>query len=160
MAEEQGLDSLEQGEKAVVLRVKGGGHIRKRLMDMGMTPGSVVEMVRRAPLGDPIVFKLKGYLLTMRKTEAELVIVRPEEAPMLQQLSLFTAPGGTNLRVTAINAGRGLARRLAEMGLTENTIVNVTGHEGRGKMAVRVTGSVILLSRGMAMKVMVKEILN
>jgi len=160
MAEEQGLDSLEQGEKAMVLRVTGGGHIRKRLMDMGMTPGSVVEMVRCAPLGDPIVFKLKGYLLTMRKTEAKRVIVRPEEVPMDRQLSLFTAPGGTNLRVIAVNAGRGLARRLADMGLTENVIVSVIGHEGQGKVAVKVTDSVIFLSRGMAMKVMVKEISN
>ena len=160
MAEEQGLDILEPGQKAVVLRVIGRGHIRKRLMDMGMTPGSVVEMVRRAPLGDPVVFKLKGYLLSMRKSEAGHVIVRPGEDATSPPFSLFTAPVGMMLRVTAIDAGLGLVRRLAEMGITENVIVNVTGHEGRGKVSVRINDSVILLTRGMAMKVMVDELVK
>jgi ferrous iron transport protein A len=46
-----------------------------RLLEMGMTPGAEVEFVGRAPLGDPLEFALRGYYLSIRKAEAELVTV-------------------------------------------------------------------------------------
>ena len=69
------LAELSRGQKAKVERIKGRGEINKRLVDMGLTPGSVVEMGRVAPLGDPIEIKVKGYHLSLRKEEAEKVTV-------------------------------------------------------------------------------------
>jgi len=51
--------------------VHGRNEIKKRIIEMGMTPGSVVELERIAPLGDPINVKVKGYHLSLRKDEAE-----------------------------------------------------------------------------------------
>ena len=70
------LGELSPGQKAHVERIKGRGEINKRLVDMGLMPGSVIEMGRIAPLGDPIEIKVKGYHLSLRKEEADKVTVR------------------------------------------------------------------------------------
>ena len=69
------LAELSPGQKAKVERIKGRSEINKRLVDMGLTPGSVIEMGRIAPLGDPIEIKVRGYPLSLRKEEAEKVTV-------------------------------------------------------------------------------------
>ncbi len=67
------LDNFELGERGIVKSVSGEGKIKRRLFDMGITPGVEVYMRKRAPLGDPIEITLRGYELTLRKTEAALV---------------------------------------------------------------------------------------
>ncbi len=69
------LKELSPGQKGRVTQIRGRGGVYKRLLDMGMTPGSLVEMRRVAPLGDPIEIKVKGYHLTLRKEEAEKIAV-------------------------------------------------------------------------------------
>ena len=65
------LKDLKPGQKGVVLNLGIKGPVRKRLMDMGITPGVDVEVVNVAPLGDPIEVNLRGYELSLRKDEAE-----------------------------------------------------------------------------------------
>ena len=67
------LSELSVGEKGTVLKVNGEGAIRRRLFDMGVTPGADVYFRKKAPLGDPIEISLRGYELTLRKAEAALV---------------------------------------------------------------------------------------
>ncbi len=69
------LDLIEPEFSVKVLKVTGRKSSRKRILDMGLTPGTLVDVIRRAPLGDPVEFKLKGYNLTLRKKEAETVLV-------------------------------------------------------------------------------------
>ena len=69
------LAKLKKGQKATIARIGGSGGVRRRLMDMGATTGTVIEVERVAPLGDPIEVKLKGYHLTLRKEEAERIEV-------------------------------------------------------------------------------------
>jgi DtxR family Mn-dependent transcriptional regulator len=64
------LDRLRPGEKATVVKVGGEGAIRRRMADMGMVRGTPVEIIKVAPLGDPIEVKVKGYNLSLRKDEA------------------------------------------------------------------------------------------
>lgn len=61
-------------------RVEGEGKIRRRLFDMGVTPGANVLIKKQAPLGDPIEITLRGYELSLRKTEAKNVFVEIEES--------------------------------------------------------------------------------
>ena len=70
------LDELPQGRAAVIESVLATGWIGERLLEMGMTPGAVVEVVRRAPFGDPLQVRLRGYLLALRRAQAALVRVR------------------------------------------------------------------------------------
>ena len=73
------LSDLKAGEKGVVSRVVGDRATRRRLLDMGLTRGTEVVVVRKAPLGDPIELLLKGYNLSLRKNECENVYVLVEE---------------------------------------------------------------------------------
>jgi len=65
------LSELKRGEKGKIVKIGGGGGLRRRLLDMGLVSGSEVKMERVAPLGDPIEIKVKGYNLSLRKEEAD-----------------------------------------------------------------------------------------
>lgn len=67
------LSDLSIGERGKVTAVRGEGAIRRRLFDMGITPGAEVYLRKKAPLGDPIEISLRGYELTLRKSEAAQV---------------------------------------------------------------------------------------
>jgi len=70
------LGSLKPGAKAAIVKIQGTGGIRRRLLDMGVTAGTLVEVERVAPMGDPIELKIKGYHLTLRKEEANRIQVK------------------------------------------------------------------------------------
>ena len=71
------LSSLAPGPQATVLRIDIPVAQRVRLMEMGMLPGTVVDVVRFAPLGDPLEIRLRGYHLSLRKRDAEQIWVQP-----------------------------------------------------------------------------------
>lgn len=73
------LDEFEIGNKGRIVNVLGEGRIRRRLFDMGITPGTDVLLRKKAPLGDPIEITLRGYELTLRKSEASFVVCEVEE---------------------------------------------------------------------------------
>ena len=70
---EKKLSAFDVGQKGIIRFVAGDGKIRRRLFDMGVTPGTEVYLRKKAPLGDPIEITLRGYELTLRKTEADVV---------------------------------------------------------------------------------------
>lgn len=73
------LDQLAVGESATVVSIHGQGAVKRRLMDMGLTRGVTLHLRKAAPLGDPIEITLRGYELSLRKSEAQLVLVAKEE---------------------------------------------------------------------------------
>jgi len=73
------LAGLTPGATAVVTEIKVPAESRGRLLEMGLLVGTPVELVRFAPLGDPIEIKVRGYHLTLRKHEAENILVRLRE---------------------------------------------------------------------------------
>ncbi len=73
------LDEFKIGETGLIKKVEGEGRLRRRLFDMGVTPGATVYLRKKAPLGDPLEITIRGYELTLRKTEAQLVVLEVEE---------------------------------------------------------------------------------
>lgn len=73
------LSEFAIGQSGVIKGVSGEGRIRRRLFDMGVTPGAEVYLRKRAPLGDPVEITIRDYELTLRKGEAELVIMEVKE---------------------------------------------------------------------------------
>ena len=73
------LDLFKIGETGRIVQVTGEGRLRRRLFDMGVTPGATVYLRKKAPLGDPLEVTIRGYELTLRKSEAELVVLELEE---------------------------------------------------------------------------------
>jgi len=69
------LADLAIGECALVRRVAGADEIGVRLLEMGLTPGVKVKLLGKAPFGDPLEFEVRGYRLSVRKSEAERVDV-------------------------------------------------------------------------------------
>lgn len=69
------LVEFKVGETGLIKKVEGEGRLRRRLFDMGVTPGTTVYLRKIAPLGDPLEITIRGYELTLRKSEAELVIL-------------------------------------------------------------------------------------
>lgn len=73
------LGDLEPGQHGLISRLSCRGRLRRRLMDMGVVAGTPVEVVRVAPLGDPVELKVKGFHLSLRKSEAGDIWVEVSE---------------------------------------------------------------------------------
>lgn len=69
------LNSLQPGEKAVISSLGADSETSGRLMELGLLPGTAVEMIRFAPLGDPIEIMIRGYHLSLRREEASNILV-------------------------------------------------------------------------------------
>lgn len=70
------IDQLQPGDNARIISYDGGGPAyRKKLMAMGLTPGTQVKLHKVAPLGDPVVLNVRGSQLTLRKNEAQILIM-------------------------------------------------------------------------------------
>lgn len=67
------LRDLRPGEEGVVVTLGEKGPMRRRIMDMGVTPGVAIRVVKVAPFGDPIEVNLRGYELSLRKDEAQRI---------------------------------------------------------------------------------------
>ncbi len=77
-----GLDTLVPGEKGTVADFASPVfEVRQRLMEMGLTKGTAVEVIRLAPLGDPIEISVRGYRLSLRRKEAAAIMITKEESP-------------------------------------------------------------------------------
>ncbi|MGD6934546.1 MAG: FeoA family protein [Candidatus Bathyarchaeia archaeon] len=72
------LSELKPGKKATITQIQETGPARKRLLDMGLVKGSKLQIICSAPLGDPIEIEVRDYKLTLRKREAENIIVMEE----------------------------------------------------------------------------------
>ena len=69
------LRDLKPGESGTVTSVGEKGPMRRRIMDMGVTPGALVKVIKVAPLGDPIEINIRGYELSLRKEEAQHIMI-------------------------------------------------------------------------------------
>ena len=69
------LREIGVGETAKVLKIHGDGSLRRHLMDMGITKGCDIYVRKVAPLGDPVEITIRGYELSLRKSEAEIIEV-------------------------------------------------------------------------------------
>ncbi|BEH91808.1 MAG: ferrous iron transport protein A [Turicibacter sp.] len=70
------LKDVKIGETAIVTKLNGMGALRRRIMDMGITKGTSIYLRKVAPLGDPIEVTVRGYELSLRKEDAENIIVK------------------------------------------------------------------------------------
>ena len=69
------LKDVKVGQTATVVKIHGEGALRRRIMDMGITKGVDIHVRKVAPLGDPLELSLRGYELSLRKADAEMVEV-------------------------------------------------------------------------------------
>lgn len=107
------LSELRTGEKAYIVKVKGHGGFRKRIVEMGFIKGQQVEVMLNAPLQDPVKYKVMGYEVSLRRQEAEMIEVSTDE----QDAETVSEP--QNVAVTAHYATHS-ARRNINVALVGN----------------------------------------
>lgn len=73
------LDRIIPEQACRIVGIRARGRSRRRMFAMGLVPGARVEMLRTAPLGDPVEYRVRGYCLAIRKADAGLIDVMPEE---------------------------------------------------------------------------------
>lgn len=75
-SEKKTVNDLKIGEQAEVIGLGCSGALRRRIIDMGITPGAFIVMRKAAPMGDPIEINVRGYELSIRRSEAREILVR------------------------------------------------------------------------------------
>lgn len=91
------LSDLKTGERGVIVKVKGHGGFRKRIVEMGFIKGKSVDVLLNAPLQDPVKYKIMGYEVSLRRSEADNIeVVSTEEAKMLNDIQKNEHPSYIN----------------------------------------------------------------
>ena len=81
------LSDIKTGEEAIITKVLGHGSFRKRITEMGFVKGEKVMVIKNAPLQDPVEYKIMGYNVSLRRSEAELVeVISVEDAASLSEI--------------------------------------------------------------------------
>ena len=80
------LSELKTGERGVIVKVMGHGGFRKRIVEMGFIKGKEVDVLLNAPLQDPVKYKIMGYEVSLRRSEAEMIeVISVEEAAEIEK---------------------------------------------------------------------------
>ncbi|MBR2770160.1 MAG: ferrous iron transport protein B [Solobacterium sp.] len=136
------LSDISAGGIARIVSIKGRGSLRQHILDMGMVPGVEVEVIKFAPLGDPMEIRLRGYSLTLRLSEAENITVEP--------LAEKSSPDVTKVPPKAIpHPGLGETGKFHPKGsgnpLPDGTVIHfaLMGNQNSGKTTLfnQLTGS-------------------
>ncbi len=97
------LSDLNNGEKAIIVKVRGRGAFRKRIIEMGFVRGKEIMVIKSAPLKDPIEYSIMGYMISLRKSEAELIEVVSETEAQKFIKPEFKGTIGNNILKRTVN---------------------------------------------------------
>lgn len=160
------LDKLVPGESGRIKKISGRGAIRRRLVDMGLTRGAVIEMVKVSPLGDPVEYRLRGYHLSLRLSEAETILVE-----MVNDLTpgqeyrrgpnslqpLLRCKTGQRVVVSRNRGGMKISQKLKDLGLTPGTEICVIQNDFPGPLIISGDdGNRKILGKGIARQILVR----
>jgi ferrous iron transport protein A len=162
------LDQLNQGQAGIIKKVEGKGALRRRLVDMGFTSGAGIEMVKVSPLGDPVEYRLRGYHLSLRRSEAKTIQVElMEEYLPHKHRRIFHGPtqpllrckSGHRVLISRTRGGRKLRKRMEDLGLIPGTEIYVVSNEIPGPMIISINDeSRLTLGKGMARRILVRPV--
>ena len=82
---EKTINDMDIGEQGAVTGIGCSGALRRRIIDMGLTPGAVVIMRKAAPMGDPLEINVRGYELSIRRSEAREITILPSPSEAKQE---------------------------------------------------------------------------
>ncbi len=160
------LDKLVPGESGRIIKVRGRGAIRRRLVDMGLTSGAVIDMVKISPLGDPVEYRLRGYHLSLRRSEARTIEVEligdsipSREWGMFSEsiLPLGRVQSGQRVSITSTRGGSRFQSKIKELGLYPGLDIQVIQNEFPGPLIVSVNDkNRLVIGKGIARHILVK----
>ena len=160
------LDKMVPGESGRIVRIHGRGPIRRRLVDMGLTHGAVIEMVKTSPLGDPVEYRLRGYHLSLRKSEASTIEVellngsRPRREWHHRPRSvvpLGRCKTGQKVEIVRTRGGRGFNRHLRGLDLRPGVVLRIVQNDFPGPLIISINDEDrLVLGKGQARHILVK----
>ena len=161
------MDKMVPGESGKVVRIHGRGPIRRRLVDMGLTHGAVIDMVKTSPLGDPVEYRLRGYHLSLRKSEARTIEVELLNASHSYRRGLWDharsskplvrCKTGQEVEIVRVRGGRGFNRRVKALNLLPGVVVRVVQNDFPGPLIISVKdGDRLELGKGIASHILVQ----
>ena len=129
------LDMLEAGSEARIVSVGGDGALRRHFLDMGVIPGARIEFVKRAPLGDPIEFRIHDYALTLRSEDASKIEIEFADADELGSLTSAADLTEDDAEHPGLGEGGRFHSRADENPLPEGTTLTfaLAGNQNCGK---------------------------
>ena len=134
------LDQLKANETVEIISVNGEGHNRQHLLEMGIIPGGKIKLIKYAPLGDPIEYKINGYELTLRKEDAKKISVKDSDEDkeiIIDKTRIIEHPG--------LGEGGKYHDKKNEKPLNEDEIITfaLVGNQNAGKTTLfnQLTGS-------------------
>lgn len=144
------LDELPEGSVAVIEKVDLPEDLKERILGMGFIPGRRIEVVKKAPLVDPTVYKIGNFRVSLRSSEASKIYVKP-----VNHIPLFLCPEGTVCKVNALAYGRRFLNELARMGLDVGKKIRILRNNS-GKITIEVDGNIHTVGKGRASKIFVE----
>ena len=139
------LSELEIGQKAIITSVGGEGALRQHFLDMGVIPGVQVEFVKRAPLGDPLEYRIHGYELTLRKEDAAKIGVTIVSGTDERDPTANTVPTSEDTTHPGLGEGGRFHSRADEHPLPDDATLTfaLAGNQNCGKTTLfnQLTGS-------------------
>ena len=146
------LNELIPPQICTIVKVRGGGPLRQRMIDMGLVSGAEIKVIRCAPLGDPIEYQVKGYNLSLRKHEARHILVEVNSFPLSK-----THPSKP-VKLTQISGGWHFKKRVQDLGIHTGSVIHVRQNIQHGPMVIDLDNRSIKIGRGMAQKILVEPI--
>ncbi len=145
------LSEAAVGTRVRVISTHFPPSLQNRILGLGFVPGSVVEVVREAPLGDPRVYLVRGKMITLRNDEAAMI----EVEPIGRQLPLSMASIGREYSVVDFMGGAFFMSRMASLGIQKGSRIRVMS---KYPLIALVNGRQVRLGMGMAEKIIVEEV--
>ena len=162
------LEKLVPGESGRIVKIHGRGAIRRRLVDMGLTPGVRIEVVKPSPLGDPIEYRLRGYHLSLRRSEARTIEVelceglprsRRHRQPGMDRTSLARCGAGQQVEILRSRGGQKVSQKLDSLGLKPGRVFSIIQNDFPGPVVLADNaGERVVLGKGMARHLQVKPV--
>ncbi|WP_053001238.1 ferrous iron transport protein A [Kosmotoga pacifica] len=146
------LSQLPVGVDGVIIEINAPQELRERLFGMGFVKGQKVKTIRRAPLGDPVVYQVKGSEISLREELSSKIIVESK------YLTLDMANPGEYV-VRFLIGGRGFQEKMRFLGVSKGTIVKVTGSLSRGKF-IKINNTDTFIPVRQAARVIVEELID
>jgi len=144
------LSEAAVGTKVRIVNTHFPPDLQNRILGLGFVPGSIVEVIREAPLGDPKVYLVKGKMVTLRNDEASLI----EVEPVSRLIPLSMAEVGKRYVVRRFAGGSFFLSRMASLGIKLGSVVQVLG---KYPIIILVNDKKAKLGMGMAEKILVEE---
>ena len=161
------LDKMAPGETGRIVRIHGRGPVRRRLVDMGLTHGAEIDMVKTSPLGDPVEYRLRGYHLSLRKSEArtiEVELINGTRSGRERQgghtrltRPLVRCKTGERVKIIRMRGGRGFNRRVQGMDLKPGKVVEIIQNDFPGPLIIAFEdGDRLEIGKGLASHILVE----